>query len=161
MIHGTYGQTTTSYLSLLESKINTSVADANLRWLFKFTNDMTKTVKYSYGRLTGNIVNDRYVKNEFLHNTSEDIFTSNINFKPYGYWSYEVYEVSWIADVVPAVNDIHAPNSETEVLDVEDENGIVQGKVHEGKLYITETAGSEQIQYTEHTESTTNYLYSN
>tara|TARA_R110002020_G_scaffold209230_2_gene415208 strand:+ start:20097 stop:20576 length:480 start_codon:yes stop_codon:yes gene_type:complete len=159
MIHGTYGSTVTSYLSLLESKINTSVVDSKLRWLFKFTNDMTKTVKYSYGRLTGGVVNDRYVKSEFLHNTTESVFTSNINFKPYGYWSYEVYEVSWIGTV--AVNDTNAPNSETEVLSVANGNGVVQGKVHEGKLYVTETVGSEQIQYTEHTESTTNYLYAN
>ena len=157
MIHGTYGSTTTSYLSLLESKINTSVADANLRWLFKFTNDMTKTVKYVYGNITS--LNDRHINQTFAHNTTENIFTGNINFKPYGYWSYEVYEVSWIE--VPSINDTNAPNSETEVLSVANVNGIVQGKVHEGKLYVTETAGSEQIQYTEHTESTTNYLYSN
>jgi len=159
MIHGTYGSNVTSYLSLLESKINTSVVDSKLRWLFKFTNDMTKTVKYSYGRLTGGIVNDRYVKNEFLHNTTEGVFLSQVNFKPYGYWSYEVYEVSWIG--LPGLGADTAPQTETQVLSVADENGVVQGKVHEGKLYITETSGSEQIQYTEHTESTTNYLYAN
>jgi len=157
MIHTVYGQTTTSYLSLLESKINTSVADANLRWLFKFTNDMTKTVKYVYGTVVS--TNERHINQTFAHNTSENIFNSLINFKPYGYWSYEVYEVSWKGTV--GVNDTNAPNSETEVLSVHNDNGIVQGKVHEGKLYVTETAGSEQIQYTEHTESTTNYLYSN
>ena len=50
MIHAQYGTNVTSYLSLLESKIHTAVADAKLRWLFKFTNDMTKTVKYCYGK---------------------------------------------------------------------------------------------------------------
>jgi len=59
------------------------------------------------------------------------------------------------------LTDDTAPETETEVLSVDDNNGVVQGKVHEGKLYISETSGSEQIQYTEHTESTTNYLYSN
>tara|TARA_R110002051_G_scaffold229372_1_gene291381 strand:- start:421 stop:777 length:357 start_codon:yes stop_codon:yes gene_type:complete len=118
---------------------------------------MTKTVKYSYGKHT--TTNDRYVKNQFLHNTTEDLFTFNINFKPYGYWSYEVYEVSYISfeDVTAATS----PATETHVLAEADENGVVQGKVHEGKLYVTETAGDEQIQYTEHTESTTNYLYAN
>ena len=158
MIHGTYGSTVNSHLSLLESKINTAVVDANLRWLFKFTNDMTKTVKYSYGRLPGTI-NDRQVHNTFSHNTTENLFVSKIDFKPYGYWSYEVYEVSWIGTV--GLTDDTAPGTETQVLEVDDDNGVVQGKVHEGKLYISETSGSEQIQYTEHTESTTNYLYAN
>ena len=157
MIHGTYGSSVTSYLSLLESKINTSVVDEKLAWLFKFTNDMTKTVKYCYGKSF--TINDRYVKNQFLHNTTENIFSYHINFKPYGYWSYEAYEVSWIGTL--ALSDDTAPNSETEVLSVDNGNGVVQGKVHEGKLYISETSGSEQIQYTEHTESTTNYLYAN
>ena len=157
MIHTTYGQTTTSYLSLLESKINTSVADANLRWLFKFTNDMTKTVKYVYGNIIS--LNDRYINQGFAHNITESIFTGRINFKPYGYWSYEVYEVSFID--FRELTEEYAPANETHVLPVHDNHGVVQGKVHEGKLYVTETAGSEQIQYTEHTESTTNYLYSN
>ena len=158
MIHATYGQTITSYLSLLESKINTSVSENKLKWLFKFTNDLTKEVKYSYGKLVSK--NDRYVENEFLHHESEDVFTFKVNFKPYGYWSYEVYEVSWIADV--ALNTDTAPETETEVLSVSDNNGVVEGKVHEGKLYITETSGSEQIKYTTHTESSgTNYIYTN
>ena len=118
---------------------------------------MTKTVKYAYGTIVKK--NDRYVKQTIDHNTTENIFSGRVNFKPYGYWSYEVYEVSWIGTV--GVNDTNAPNSETEVLTVNNNNGVVKGKVHEGKLYVTETVGSEQIQYTTHTETTTNYLYSN
>jgi len=157
MIHGIYGSTINSYLSLLESKINTSVVDAKLAWLFKFTNDMTKTVKYCYGKSV--TPNDRYVKNQFLHNTTENVFQKKINFKPYGYWSYEAYEVSWIGTL--SLTEEYAPATETHVLEVHNNNGVVQGKVHEGKLYITETSGSEQIKYREHTESTTNYLYAN
>ena len=158
MIHGTYGQTITSYLSLLESKINTSVSNNNLRWLFKFTNDMTKTVKYAYGNITSK--NDRYVNQGFGHNTTESVFTGRVNFKPYGYWSYEVYEVSWISDDIELSTET-SPSIETQVLTVNDVYGVVQGKVHEGKLYITETSGSEQIKYTQHKEATTNYLYAN
>jgi len=162
MIHGTYGQTIDSYLSLLESKINTSVADAHLKWLFKFTNDMTKTVKYAYGSFTGDEehTNDRYVKLQFFHHLTEKVFLSRVNFKPYGYWSYEVYEVSWITEDMELTEET-APVTETQVLEVNNANGVVQGMVHEGKLYITETSGSEQIKYKEHTESTTNYLYAN
>ena len=158
MIHAQYGTNVTSYLSLLESKIHTAVAEAKLRWLFKFTNDMTKTVKYCYGKK--DTVNDRYVKNDFLHNTSENVFSHQINFKPYGYWSYEVYEVSWVGTV--SLSADNAPSEETEVLEAHNDNGVVRGLVHEGKLYVTETAGTEQIKYTEHEPATqTNYLYAN
>ena len=158
MIQAIYGQTITSYLSLLESNVNTSVPNDNLRWLFKFTNDLTKDVKYVYGNLVSK--NDRFIKQTFSHNATENIFTGAVNFKPFGYWSYEVYEVSWIGTV--GVNDTNAPNSETEVLSVANGNGVVQGKVHQGKLYISETEGSEQIKYTTHTEASgTNYLYTN
>jgi len=158
MIHATYEQSITSYLSLLESNINTSVSDNNLRWIFKFTNDLTKDVKYAYGTIVSK--NDRFIKQTFSHNDTENIFSGAINFKPYGYWSYEVYEVSWIGTV--RVADGIAPSNETHVLPVDDDNGVVQGKVHEGKLYVSETGGSEQIKYTTHEESSgTNYLYAN
>ncbi|QDP52957.1 MAG: hypothetical protein Tp165SUR256671_38 [Prokaryotic dsDNA virus sp.] len=158
MIHAVYGQTITAYLSLLENRFNTSVSDDNIRYLFKFTNDLTKAVKYAYGTIVSK--NDRFIKLTFAHNTSENIFTGNINLKPYGYWNYETYEVSWIGTV--GVNDTNAPNSETEVLTVNNNNGVVQGKVHEGKLYVSETVGSEQIKYQQYEPTTTtNYLYTN
>lgn len=157
MITGVYGSTINSYLTLEEKRIHTSVDASKVRYLFKFTNDMTGTVKYCYGRKT--TTNDRYIKNEFFHRTSEDLFTSNINFKPYGFFKYEVYEVTWIGTVALTVDT--APATETQVLSVADTNGVVKGKVEEGKLYIQETAGSEQIKYTEHTTTETNYLYTN
>ena len=156
MIRGIYGSTITSFLSLLENKIST-VDNSKLRYLFKFTNDMTKTVKYAYGSIIS--INERVVRQEISHNTSENIFSSRVNFKPYGFWSYEVYEVAWTGTV--GVNDTNAPNSETEVLSSSSSNGVVQGKVHEGKLIIEETVGQEQVKYTQHTENTTNYLYTN
>ena len=157
MITGVYGSTISSYLTLEEKRIHTSVDASKVRYLFKFTNDMTGTVKYAYGAKT--TTNDRYVKNIFAHNTTEDIFAGRINFKPYGFWNYEVYEVTWLGDV--GVTDDTAPNSETEVLTVNDNNGVVKGKVEEGKLYIQETVGSEQVKYTKHTTTETNYLYTN
>ena len=157
MITGVYGSTISSYLTLEEKRIHTAVDASKIKYLFKFTNDMTAAVKYCYGKkLT---TNDRYIKNEFLHNTTEDLFTSKIHFKPYGFWAYEVYEVSWIG--TPALAAETAPRIETDVLAEDDANGVVQGKVEEGKLYIQETAGAEQIKYTEHTTTETNYLYSN
>ena len=157
MITGVYGSTISSYLTLEEKRIHTDVDASKVRYLFKFTNDMTGTVKYCYGRKIS--TNDRYVKNSFLHRTSEDLFTFHINFKPYGFWKYEVYEVTWLGTVT--FTTATAPATETHILEVGAANGVVKGKVEEGKLYIQETAGSEQIKYTEHTTTETNYLYTN
>ena len=155
MITGVYGSTISTYLTLEEKRIHTAVAESQIKYLFKFTNDLTKTVKYAYGDKT--TTNDRYVKNTFTHNTTENYLTSRVNFKPYGFWKYEVYEVSWLGTLRLLAET--APATETTVLEVDNENGVVQGKVEEGKLYIQETAGSEQIKYTQHTTTETNYLY--
>ena len=155
MITGVYGSTITAYLSLEEKRIDTSKIKEKIQYLFKFTNDMTKTVKYCYARKTTH--SDRYVTCQFLHNTTENAFLHRINFKPYGFWKYEVYEVAWIGDVL--LSSSTAPDIETEVLAIENENGVVKGKVEEGKVLIKETEGSEQVRYTQHTETTTNYLY--
>ena len=157
MITGVYGSTISSYLTLEEKRIHTAVDASKVRYLFKFTNDLTKTVKYSYGRKTS--TNDRYIKNDFLHNTTDSVLDFTINFKPYGFWKYEVYEVTWIGTVFLEAGN--APTTETQILSVDDNNGVVKGKVEEGKLYIQETAGSEQIKYTQHTTTETNYLHTN
>ena len=55
-----------------------------------------------------------------------------------------------------------APSNENNLGEQHDNIGVVQGKVEEGKLYVTETAGSEQIKYTQHPEpSGTNYIWTN
>lgn len=157
MITGVYGSTISSYLTLEEKRIHTAVDSSKVQYLFKFTNDLTKTVKYSYGRKIS--TNERYIKNDFLHSTTDSVLDFTINFKPYGFWKYEVYEVTWIGTV--AIEIGFAPTIETQILSVHDNNGVVQGKVEEGKLYIQETAGSEQIKYTQHTTTETNYLHTN
>jgi len=157
MITGVYGQTINSYLSLKESKLDTTASMSKTEYLFKLTNDLTKAVKYVYGRKT--TTNDRYIKLQLSHNTSPNMFSYQVDLKPYGFWKYEVYEVTWISTVV--LNTETAPETEVEVLEEAVENGVVKGKVHEGKLYVQETSGSEQVKYTYHTETTTNYLYTN
>lgn len=157
MITGVYGSTISSYLTLEEKRIHTAVDASKVRYLFKFTNDLTKTVKYSYGRKVS--TNDRYIKNDFLHHTTDSVLDFTINFKPYGFWKYEVYEVSWLGTV--AIEAGNAPLTETQILSVHNDNGVVKGKVEEGKLYVQETAGSEQIKYTQHTTTETNYLHTN
>jgi len=155
MITGVYGSTISSYLTLEEKRIHTAVDASQVRYLFKFTNDSTKKVKYAYGLKSTH--NDRYVFNYFAHNTTEDVFLSRIDFKPFGFWYYEVYEVTWLGTV--RLTESTAPRNDSQVLELDNDNGVVKGKVEEGKLYIQETVGSEQIQYTQHTTTETNYLY--
>jgi hypothetical protein len=165
MLHITYGSTGTFYVTTEEKRIDTSVPSTQIRLLFKFTNDMDKRVVYGYGQ--EQVHNDsfrtyqRSTKVVIKHHATENVFAGKVNFKPFGYWKYQIYEVSWInADVVLSADT--APETETEVLSVDDDNGVVKGLVETGKLYVTETDGSEQITYTEHNEAAgTNYIWTN
>jgi len=164
MIHITYGSTGTFYVTTEEKRINTSVATSKIRLLFKFTNDMSKVVKYAYGQSLDHNDNirtyQRYTKATVSHNTTENVYTGAVNFKPFGFWKYEIYEVSWIGTV--SLTAQTAPSNENNLGEQHDNIGVVQGKVEEGKLYVTETAGSEQIKYTQHPEpSGTNYIWTN
>ena len=164
MLHITYGSTGTFYVTTEEKRINTSVATSKIRLLFKFTNDMSKVVKYAYGQSLDHNDNirtyQRYTKATVSHNTTENVYTGAVNFKPFGFWKYEIYEVSWIGTV--SLTAETAPSNENNIDAVHDNIGVVTGKVEEGKLYVTETAGSEQIKYTQHPEPTgTNYIWTN
>ena len=164
MLHITYGSTGTFYVTTEEKRINTSVATSKIRLLFKFTNDMSKVVKYAYGQSLDHNDNirtyQRYTKATVSHNTTENVYTGAVNFKPFGFWKYEIYEVSSIGTV--SLTAETAPSNENNLGSVSDNIGVVQGKVEEGKLYVTETAGSEQIKYTQHPEpSGTNYIWTN
>mgnify|MGYP003628417213 FL=1 len=80
------------------------------------------------------------------------------NLIPAGYFKYELYEISWIGAV--SLTAITAPATETDVLPVNPVNGVVQGLVAIGKLYLGEKAGSEEVQYTEYTPpATDNTIY--
>ena len=164
MLHITYGSTGTFYVTTEEKRINTSVATSKIRLLFKFTNDMSKVVKYAYGQSLDHNDNirtyQRYTKATVSHNTTENVYTGAVNFKPFGFWKYEIYEVSWIGTV--SLTGETAPANENNLGSESDNIGVVQGKVEEGKLYVTETAGSEQIKYTQHPEPIgTNYIWTN
>ena len=166
MLHITYGSNGTFYVSTEEKRIDTSVnANTRIRLLFKFTNDMTGAVKYAYGNSQvhsdANRTYYRHSKVLIEHNTTENVPLGRVNFKPFGYWYYEIYEVSYNGDV-PTLTTTNTPQTETGTSsDTSGNYGTVKGKVEEGKLYVTETSGSEQVKYTTHTETTTNYLYTN
>ena len=158
MIHGQYGQGYKFYTTTEEKRIDKSVPSSQIRFLFKFTNDMDRNVVYSYGQ--NQLVNNRYTKVEMTPNTTENVFTGAINFMPNGYWSYQVYEVSWQGSSVVLATGT-APINETDVLTPSSSSkGVVQGLVELGKLYIKQPTGGEEVQYDSYTRpAQTNYVY--
>ena len=158
MIHTTYGQTATFYTTTLEKRINNTVPTNQLRYLCKFTNDLSGSVVYGYGQ--NELLNDRYTRFTMPHNLTQNVYTGAIDFKPNGYWTYEIFEVSWISSSI-VLGSGTAPINETDVLSpVADNKGVVQGSVELGKLYVKEPSGEEEVQYTEYNEpASTNYIY--
>ena len=156
MIHIQYGQQGRFYVTTEEKRINTSVPSSNIRYLFKLINNMSKSVVYAYGQ--SQTVNDRYTLVNINHGNN-DVYTGTVNLTPNGYWTYEIYEVSWQSSV--ALNAGEAPANENDVLTPPAASkGIVQGLVEKGKLLVSEQLGFEEVQYNQHPEpSGTNYIY--
>ena len=145
----------TAYIETKADRIDTSVATANIRHLAKFINDLDGAVFYAYA--TTETINNRYTELEFTYGVA-DVYTGNLKLIPAGYYKYELYEVSWIGAVSVALNT--APATEVDVLPVANTNGVVQGLVAIGKLYLAEKSGSEEVQYTEYTPpASTNTIY--
>ena len=113
------------------------------RYLVKFINDLDGAVFYAYPLLAN--VHNRYTQMPFIYAVNPNRYTGKIKLRPAGYYKYEVYEVSWIGTV--ALGKATAPATETDVLPVADENGVVEGLVAIGKLYLSEKDGSEEVQY--------------
>tara|TARA_R110001592_G_scaffold90443_1_gene265839 strand:- start:26 stop:514 length:489 start_codon:yes stop_codon:yes gene_type:complete len=160
MIHGEYGQPYTFYTTTEEKRIDRSVPSSQIRFLFKLTNNMDQNVVYSYGQTQ--LVNNRYTRVNMTPSTTalQDVFTGKVNFLPNGYWSYEIYEVSWQGSSV-VLGTGTAPINETDVLSpAANTKGVVQGLIELGKLYIKEPTGSEEVQYESYTRpAQTNYVY--
>jgi hypothetical protein len=148
----------TNFDAFIETKANRigTQTTAKTRHLVKFINDLDKAVFYAYPLLQN--IHPRYTQMPFFYNVSPDMYEGQLNLIPAGYFKYEVYEVSWIGTPEVAVGT--APATETDVLLVRDENGVVEGLVAIGILYLAEKAGSEEVQYTEYTPpASTNTVY--
>lgn len=130
-----------------------------IRHLFKFINDMDGAVFYAYPSVE-NYYN-RYFVGYFTYSSppvNGDVYLGKLDLIPAGYFKYEVYEVSWEGTV--ALEPTTAPGNEKIVLPVRPENGVVEGLVAIGKLYLAEKSGSEEVQYTEYdSPSQTNTIY--
>ena len=157
MQHTTIGNTTTFYSTTEESRINTTVAASNIRFLLKLTNDFSKQVKYAYGQ--NQIINNRYSSFEIFHNTTEEIVTGNVNLTPAGYWTYEVYEISFIG--TPTLTDSTVPLNETAVFSpINDDKGVNNGRIEIGKLLSSNTELGKEVIYSEYsTPDEDSYIY--
>ena len=149
----------TNFDAFIETKANAigNQGAAKTRHLVKFINDLDGSVFYAYPLLSN--IYPRYTQMPFIYNSTPDVFTGKLNLIPAGYFKYEVYEVSWISEVI-VLSAASAPATETDVLPVADENGVVEGLVAIGILYLAEKAGSEEVQYTEYeAPASTNTIY--
>lgn len=156
MIQATTLSSLTAYVQTLDNKIST-LADSQLRYLWKITNKTSKRVHYHYAATQE--LKDRFSKFIFSYNTTRSIYDGRINLKPAGHYTYEIYEVSWVGTV--NVSAGMAPANEDDILfPPANDKGIVQGLVANGIIYVADYDGTEQVQYTQHPEpSGTNYIY--
>ena len=157
MIQGFTESPITTDICTEDNRIDTSVASTQIRFLVKFINDLDGSIAYAYPQLT-NGIKPRFTTMAFGYNINPNIYNGTTKLFPAGHWKYEVYEVSWIGTVV--VGSGTAPATEIDVLPVVNTNGVVQGIVTKGILNLTEAAGTEQVQYTEHeSPEGTNTIY--
>ena len=135
----------TNFDAIIETKANriAITSSAQVRHLVKFTNDLDGSVFYAYPLIEN--IHARYTSMAFFYNAVPNRFTGKLNLKPAGYYKYEVYEVSWIGTV--ALSRATAPTTETDVLPVHNDHGVVEGLVAIGKLYLAEKSGDEEVQY--------------
>jgi hypothetical protein len=135
----------TNFDAFIETKANriAVVGEAKIRHLVKFINDLDGAVFYAYPLLEN--IYARYTSMPFAYSVATNRYTGKLNLKPAGYYKYEVYEVSWVG--TPDLTKATAPATETDVLPVSDENGVIEGLVAIGKLYLAEKAGDEEVQY--------------
>ncbi len=137
------------------------VPKTQIRHLFKFTNEMDKSVQYAYNRDGSAGITDRYTSINFLYEATLDansVYVGETSFKMAGTYTYEVYEVAWNGTVSVAAGT--APSTETDVLEPADTAGVVMGLCTKGTMYISDKDGTAQVQYTQHEEpSGTNYIY--
>jgi len=153
MIQATYQNEFHAFISTEENRINVSVLKSHIRFLVKFSNDLSGEVFYCYPDIAdGAAITNRYTEMKFTYNATPDRYIGQVALIPAGYYKYEVYEVSWVNAVPGPSSERIYPNWPATEIDVliplSDDNGIVQGLVDIGKLYLAEDikTGTE-VQY--------------
>tara|TARA_R110000744_G_scaffold30329_3_gene71842 strand:- start:3322 stop:3768 length:447 start_codon:yes stop_codon:yes gene_type:complete len=130
-----------------------------LRFLFKFTNDMSGEEIYCYPTP---LVYRRYSRFDFeavCPPVAPISFEGQLCISLAGYWKYEVYEV-YFEEGPPAKTNQYYPKNENQVLTPAPQHGIVKGLVAIGKMYAGEISGEEEVQYKEYNAPVKdNYIY--
>lgn len=147
MIQATTETNFSAYVQTKDSRIQTS-SNYTLAHLFKFTNDMDRSVQYAYP--STETVFDRYTKADFLYNAVPNVFDGKVKLEA-GFYKYEVYEVAFLKG--GSINSNTAPATETFVFNPLGQNGAVQGIVTKGKMYVSEKAGTEEVTYSQNGRS--------
>jgi hypothetical protein len=158
MIQATYQNNFSAWISTEENRINVSVLKSHIRFLVKFSNDLSGEVFYCYPAKKGGgalDIENRFTDMYFKYDATPDRYAGEVNLIPAGYYKYEVYEVSWVNVVPGPVGEDpplypNWPATEIDVLiPLSDDNGIVQGLIDIGKLYLAEDIdiGTEEVQY--------------
>ena len=129
MIQATTETNFSAYVQTRDNTIDTSVELSLIRHLYKFTNDMDRSVQYAYPATE--TLFERYTKSNFIYDATPDVFTGKVN-----------------------LSATHAPATEDFIFDPNDGlRGIVQGLVTKGKMYVTEKAGTEEVAYSQNGRS--------
>ena len=159
MIQATYKTDFDAFISTEENRINVSVVKTRIRFLVKFSNDLSGEVFYCYPNINGGAaIESRYTEMKFKYDATPVRYTGEVALIPAGYYKYEVYEVSWVnevpsggggPEVVPDTAYPNWPATEIDVLaPASDDNGIVQGLVDIGQLYLAEDVKTgQEVQY--------------
>jgi hypothetical protein len=72
MIQAITGTNFKAYLQTEDNRIDTSVAKTQIRHLFKFTNDMDKSIVYAYAQEYS--IENRYTEFPFKYNATPNIY---------------------------------------------------------------------------------------
>ena len=151
-------------------------------YLFKFINDSDKRAQYAYPKTIvdygSKISNYRFTASQFA--VTGTMFLGGLKFEKAGYYYYEIYEVvfpyginAYVAplgepapiDTTNLMKPQYAPMNESnefsESLPEEYHHlrGVVGNCVEEGKLLVQEQGGNEEVKYTQHTQTESNYIY--
>jgi len=159
MIQGFTQSNIQAYINTEDNRIDTTVPSAQIRFLVKLINDTNGDVEYCYPTLPLGIL-PRYTQMSFSYATVPNLYLGQINLLPAGHWKYEVYEVSWAGSAVVVEFGL-APATESDVIvPGDDRTGVVQGIVTKGILNLTESKGTQQVQYTQHeSPDSPNYVW--
>ena len=148
----------TAYIETEANRISPTASSKKIRHLLKFTNDLDGATFYAYARTE--VINERYTSLDFVYtlDSAADRYLGQVGLIPAGYFKYEAYEISWGGAVSLTLTT--APFTENTILPVLPTNGVVEGLVAIGILYLAEKSGSEEVQYTEYEAPTsTNTIY--